>query len=807
MGELPNSHGRTLTDKSFVIHGIRTQIRPSAINNRGQIVGTRDPSNPCCGGSNRAFLYENGVMKDLGAPYGYSDSLAYDINDKGQIVGYSYDVAGYYHATLWQPTFTPPRTGQTKCYDTAGTEIACAGTGQDGEIQAGVAWPEPRFMDNGDGIVTDNLTGLMWTQEAGTPTVGSCSGGLKTWQDALDYIACLNSNNYLEHNDWRLPNINELRSLVHSGYNEQSCGGAPCVDMSDWLNSKGFSNVQFDYYWSSTTYADDTSYDTHDAWIVSMWDGYVYYVYKTHNYYVWPVRGGQYDSPDSIYPTNIWKTGQTVSYATGDDGDLERGVAWLLPRFYDNGNGTVTDNLTGLVWLKNANCTDTMGGVEKGSGNLTWSNALTWSNSLASGACGLTDGSTAGDWRLPNREELESLIDFSRFNPALPAGHPFSNVQSNYYWSSTTSASFTVFAWAVYLWNGYVPNGYKPNHAYVWPVRNLIEYVAVPDISVSPVSLNFGQVVKGDSSTQTITISNTGTAKLVISSIGFGQTGDTGVFFAGVGGRPNQCASFTPTIPEGGNCTIDVTFSPTSAGTKNANLTINSDDPDTPTVSVSLTGIGVIPLTLFSPNGGEVMHSGSNYNIRWNASPEVVKFDLKYSMNNGIAGSWKTIANKVPGTSYNWKVPRPVNNKTKCLVKVIGYNASGVRVGQDTSDKTFTIKVVEVVSPSKGETLTSGDGVPNSDDEWLIIWNAYMTIRNVQYFALYYSLTGTAPWTKIANTFTLSPPYPGDPDWFIWEVPKVRTTKTTCKVKVVLMDAGGIIVGSGVSDGFFTINP
>src|SRR4030065_25911 len=48
-----------------------------------------------------------------------------------------------------------PQTGQTKCYDTAGTEIACAGTGQDGEIQAGVAWPDPRFQDNGDGMITD----------------------------------------------------------------------------------------------------------------------------------------------------------------------------------------------------------------------------------------------------------------------------------------------------------------------------------------------------------------------------------------------------------------------------------------------------------------------------------------------------------------------------------------------------------------------------------------------------------------------------------------------------------------------------
>ena len=59
-----------------------------------------------------------------------------------------------------------PKTGQTTCWDTIGNVIPCPGTGQDGEIQAGVAWPSPRFNDNGNGTVTDKLTGLMWTQNA-----------------------------------------------------------------------------------------------------------------------------------------------------------------------------------------------------------------------------------------------------------------------------------------------------------------------------------------------------------------------------------------------------------------------------------------------------------------------------------------------------------------------------------------------------------------------------------------------------------------------------------------------------------------
>jgi len=85
-----------------------------------------------------------------------------------------------------------------------------------------------------------------------------------------------------------------------------------------------------------------------------------------------------------LAPAPLAKTGQTVSIAPGDDGALQKGVAWPNPRFTDNANGTVTDNLTGLVWLKNANCLQVMRG---------WSTALSDANNLANGACGLSDGS------------------------------------------------------------------------------------------------------------------------------------------------------------------------------------------------------------------------------------------------------------------------------------------------------------------------------------------------------------------------------------------------------------------------------
>jgi hypothetical protein len=158
----------------------------------------------------------------------------------------------------------------------------------------------------------------------------------------------------------------------------------------------------------------------------------------------------------------VAKTGLTASYATGDDGNLQKGVAWPSPRFTDNADGTVTDNLTSLVWLKNANVW----------GMINWATALTNCNSLADGTGGLTDGSVAGDWRLPNILELQSLMDYGQFNPALPAGHPFTGVQSSYYWSGTTYANGAAIAWYVHLGIGYVDFDIKTRTYYVWPVRS-----------------------------------------------------------------------------------------------------------------------------------------------------------------------------------------------------------------------------------------------------------------------------------------------------------------------------------------------
>ena len=145
-------------------------------------------------------------------------------------------------------------------------------------------------------------------------------------------------------------------------------------------------------------------------------------------------------------------------------------------RYTDNGNGTVTDSRSGLIWLKNANCF----------GYQDWGTARRSATNLASGQCGLRDGSRRGMWRLPTKEEWQAMIDkkyVDRQNYNQPAlsnaagtgkwkeGDAFSGVQTHNYWSSTTFAPTTALAWFVYFSNGYVYNTNKTNMRYVWPVR------------------------------------------------------------------------------------------------------------------------------------------------------------------------------------------------------------------------------------------------------------------------------------------------------------------------------------------------
>jgi len=163
------------------------------------------------------------------------------------------------------------------------------------------------------------------------------------------------------------------------------------------------------------------------------------------------------------------RTGQTQSYdyAHIDDGGLRRGVAWPSLRFSDNGDGTVTDQLTGLVWLKDGGCL--------GAG--TWERSLQIVGEFNGGEecdCEEYAAGSYADWRLPNVRELFSLIDFSQWSsypdPMLPTEHPFAGVQRDEYWTSTSTSSLGPGFYVSFV-GGYVDVDAKMNSNRVWAVR------------------------------------------------------------------------------------------------------------------------------------------------------------------------------------------------------------------------------------------------------------------------------------------------------------------------------------------------
>ena len=150
----------------------------------------------------------------------------------------------------------------------------------------------------------------------------------------------------------------------------------------------------------------------------------------------------------------------------------------LTERFVDCANGTVTDTVTGLIYLKNANCFELQ----------SWPTANESAAGLADSACGLTDGSRAGDWRLQTKDEWEGILKSSCATAPKIVGNQSptpgcytdatdaesewaSGVVSSNYWSSTTDAANTTFAWIVFLNSGSVNGNFKTLISYVWPVR------------------------------------------------------------------------------------------------------------------------------------------------------------------------------------------------------------------------------------------------------------------------------------------------------------------------------------------------
>jgi hypothetical protein len=330
--------------------------------------------------------------------------------------------------------FPTLQTDQERCCDGQGREIPCSGSGQDGEFRSGLAWPEPRFLTH-DRIVEDRLTGLFWSRDANP------GGYPLTWAEALAAIAALNRSGELGFSDWRLPNRRELRSLIsHQASRPALPSGHP------------FLNVFLGWYWTSSSAAINPAY----AWYLHLEGARMFYGRKDQCYLYWPVRGESRVLPRTGQSGCFDAAGRgTDCSGSGQDGELQLGLPWPEPRFVE-AEEVVEDRLTGLIWLKNS---DPAGQV------LDWSTAL---EQIAAVNRARPGGLTG--WRLPDINMLESLVDCSRANPALPINNPFTNLREGY-WSATTSFFEPDWAWVLYLQKGAVGVGHKPGATFhVWPV-------------------------------------------------------------------------------------------------------------------------------------------------------------------------------------------------------------------------------------------------------------------------------------------------------------------------------------------------
>lgn len=323
-------------------------------------------------------------------------------------------------------------TGLHLCFDSDGTEIPCAGTGQDGDLLPGQPWPEPRFCKIGDQLVQDRLTELVWSMDANLFSFPM------TWQEGLETVRQLADERVFGRSDWRLPNRRELRSLISHG------ARTPALPTGHF-----FQNVFPGWYWTSTTFAGAPEY----AWYVHMEGGRMFYGRKDSDYLVWPVCGTSTVLPATGQHHCYDQLGNTIDCAqTGQDGDLQTGILWSATRFTKNADG-IHDRLTGLTWYADANPTGTP---------VSWGEALTRVAEIAR--------HSKRPWRMPTINELESLVDGSRRSPALSSAHPFHAIQEAY-WSSTTSFFEPCWSYVLYLYKGAVGVGYKNNRDFaLWPV-------------------------------------------------------------------------------------------------------------------------------------------------------------------------------------------------------------------------------------------------------------------------------------------------------------------------------------------------
>lgn len=160
------------------------------------------------------------------------------------------------------------------------------------------------------------------------------------------------------------------------------------------------------------------------------------------------------------------QTGQATCHETygheipcagsGQDAEFKIGIPWPMPRFEQKGE-TVMDFLTGLTWTRNANFAEFP---------MTWNEALDFFAVMnREKAFGFSD------WRLPNRRELRSLMSHQTRKPALPEGHPFTQVFIGWYWTSTSAVINPAYAWYLHMEGARMFYGRKEQFFLLWPVR------------------------------------------------------------------------------------------------------------------------------------------------------------------------------------------------------------------------------------------------------------------------------------------------------------------------------------------------
>ena len=256
-----------------------------------------------------------------------------------------------------------PDTGETTSYTTT--------FGEDNDYTIN----PPYFTINGNGTVTDSVTGLMWQQK---------DGGEMTIQRAQHYCDTLTLGGYT---DWRLPTAHESFSILNHQY------ANPAV------NTTVFTTTPAEYWWTINRQVNDTS----KIWVTNAGGGI-----------------GNHPEIETV------SAGGTKIFDTRAVRDVSPPPA-IPNHFTDNGNGTITDNLTTLIWQKIVYAD-----------SITWEQALTYADTLT------LNGNT--DWRLPNIKELQSINDEGLINPSINRTF-FSTMVTNKYWSSSSLPNQPTKAW------------------------------------------------------------------------------------------------------------------------------------------------------------------------------------------------------------------------------------------------------------------------------------------------------------------------------------------------------------------------